>query len=63
MAKIKKRINNKFIEYTVRDYQCKNKKCFVPFSGNGTNICRLYELGRCPVPERTDGGIRNEREI
>lgn len=33
-------------------YACKygltsNRKCLVPFSGNGTYTCRLYELGRC----------------
>ena len=49
MAKIK--YENK--EYSVRDYNCKKliNKCFIPFSGNGQNICRKYELGRCPSEE------------
>ena len=36
------------INYLVRDCNCKKKGCFVPFSGNGIKICRLYELGKCP---------------
>jgi hypothetical protein len=38
-------------EYSVRDYGCKKliNTCFVPFSGNGQNICRLYEQGNCPT--------------
>ena len=37
-------------EYIVRDYKCKKlvNICFIPFSGNGINICRNYELGKCP---------------
>jgi hypothetical protein len=35
----------------VRDEKCGKKKCFVPFSGNGVKICRLYELGQCPKPK------------
>ena len=35
-------------EYLVRDYACKKRDCFVPFSGNGINVCRLYERGQCP---------------
>jgi len=38
----------KTVEYTVRDSKCKTRDCFVPFSGNGKNICRNYELGKCP---------------
>jgi hypothetical protein len=38
-------------EYSVRDRKCKKAKCFVSFSGNGQNICRLWELGRCPTEE------------
>jgi len=35
-----------------KKYACKygatsNRKCLVPFSGNGTDTCRLYETGRC----------------
>ena len=26
---------------------CSKRECFVPFSGNGQNICRLWELGLC----------------
>ena len=29
------------------DSKCFKRSCFVPFSGNGKNICRLYELGQC----------------
>ncbi len=38
-------------EYSVRDSSCKKlvKCCFLPFSGNGQNICRRYELGQCPT--------------
>jgi len=37
-------------EYSVRDSECKKliTECFVPFSGNGQNICRLWEMGQCP---------------
>jgi hypothetical protein len=35
-------------KYSVRNYRCYKKPCFVPFSGNGQKICRLYELGKCP---------------
>ena len=34
--------------YSVLEMKCKKRECFVPFSGNGQCICRLYELGRCP---------------
>ncbi len=40
-------------KYQVRERACYSRKCFVPFSGNGRKICRLYELGRCP--ERKEG--------
>jgi len=40
-------------QYQVRDKTCYKKKCFVPFSGNGIKICRLYEMGNCPKKERT----------
>jgi hypothetical protein len=35
-----------------KTYACKygatsNRKCLVEFSGNGYDICRLYETGRC----------------
>ncbi len=44
-------------EYQVRDSDCKKCKSFVPFSGNDRNICRLYELGKCPqVNETTEEG-------
>ncbi len=35
-------------DYAVRDSNCKKCKSFLPYSGNGRNICRLYELGKCP---------------
>lgn len=35
-------------DYQVRDGNCQKCKSFTPFSGNGRNICRLYELGKCP---------------
>lgn len=35
-------------DYQVRDGDCKKCESFVPFSGNGRRICRLYELGQCP---------------
>ena len=38
----------KELKYLARDEKCKTKKCFVPYSGNGIKICRLYELGKCP---------------
>jgi len=38
-------------------YECiygvtSNRKCLVPFSGNGRYICRLYELGQCNFDEK-----------
>lgn len=40
-------------EYLVKDSGCKKliNVCFVPFSGNGINICRKWELGQCPTKE------------
>jgi hypothetical protein len=40
-------------EYCVRDSYCKKliNICFIPYSGNGTNICRKWELGQCPTIE------------
>lgn len=38
-------------EYEVMESACKKRACFVPFSGNGQNICRKYELGQCPTGE------------
>jgi len=35
-------------KYQVWEEDCYNRECFIPFSGNGIKICRLYELGRCP---------------
>jgi len=36
-------------KYQVRDEKCyKNRECFVPFTGNGIKICRLYEMAQCP---------------
>jgi len=41
-------------EYQVRNSLCKKliNICFIPFSGNGINICRKYELGQCPTEEK-----------
>ncbi|MGX8677693.1 MAG: hypothetical protein ACQGQO_01130 [Sphaerochaetaceae bacterium] len=37
------------LDFQVKDnLKCKKCKSFVPFTGNGRPICRLYELGRCP---------------
>lgn len=33
--------------YEALDTKCGKKDCFIPFSGNGRKICRLYELGKC----------------
>ena len=34
--------------YQIREKACKKRDCFLPFSGNGIKICRLYEMGQCP---------------
>lgn len=26
---------------------CGKRECFVPYSGNGHNVCRMWELGKC----------------
>jgi hypothetical protein len=48
MKRRHKDTNGVIREYSVADCKCKKRKCFVPFSGNGQPICRLYELGQCP---------------
>jgi hypothetical protein len=35
-------------KYQVRETACYDRECFVPFTGNGIKICRLYEMGNCP---------------
>ena len=35
-------------KYQVREPECYRRECFIPFSGNGVKICRLYEMGQCP---------------
>jgi len=35
-------------KYQVREEACLDRECFVPFSGNGIKICRLFEMGKCP---------------
>ena len=35
-------------QYQVKESACYNRECFVPFSGNGVKICRLWEMGQCP---------------
>ena len=51
--------NNK--DYLVRDnrlcFKLRNI-CFVPFSGNGINICRLWERGLCPTEEECKERLR-----
>jgi len=34
-------------EYRTMYHDCKKRPCFVPFSGNGVKVCRLFELGQC----------------
>jgi len=49
-------------KYQVRDEKCyKNRECFVPFTGNGIKICRLYEMAQCPDKHKMEvkDGIRN----
>ena len=50
-------------EYFVKDYKCKKllKICFIPYSGNGLNICRRYELGQCP--ENLDKFLNNLTKV
>jgi len=51
----------KYKGYLVADYDCKGKKCFVPFEGNGIKICRKFELGQCPEPEKEIKTSREEK--
>jgi len=50
-------------EYQVRDSGCKKliNICFIPFSGNGINICRKWELGNCPTKEKIQEIFRIEK--
>jgi len=48
-------------KYQVREEACYNRDCFVPFSGNGVKICRLYEMGRCPKNITGRLGNKNEK--
>ena len=52
-------------EYSVRDNFCKKlvNICFIPFSGNGINICRKWELGQCPTIEECKEKIRIDKEV
>ena len=34
-------------KYISKYNNCYKYDCFVPFSGNGIKICRLWELGQC----------------
>jgi len=47
-------------EYSVRDSFCSKLVdiCFIPFSGNGINICRKWELGNCPSEEECKEKLR-----
>lgn len=46
---MKTKFNKKL--YQAQNTNCAKLKCFVPFTGNGIEICRLYEMGQCP-PEK-----------
>ena len=52
-------------EYIVRDIFCKKlvNICFIPFSGNGINICRKWELGQCPTIEECKEKLRIDKEV
>jgi hypothetical protein len=39
------------IKYITAFSNCKKRKCFIPFTGNGSPICRLYEVGQCKGKE------------
>ena len=51
-------------EYCVRDSGCKKLIgiCFVPFSGNGINICRKWEMGQCPSTDELKELIRIKKK-
>jgi len=53
------------IEYSVRDSFCKKlvNICFIPFSGNGIDICRKYELGQCPSKDKCNELLRIDKEV
>ena len=46
--------------YSTRDSFCSKlvEICFIPFSGNGINICRKWELGNCPTEEECKEKLR-----
>lgn len=46
--------------YQVKDEACKKRECFIPFSGNGMKICRLFEMGQCPK-KYCEGGNNYEK--
>lgn len=48
--------------YQVKDIDCRNRDCFLPYSGNGIKICRLYEMGKCPVEYCEKNVNQNERK-
>jgi hypothetical protein len=47
--------------YSVREMECKKRECFIPFSGNGQNICRLYEMGQCPEKYREANNFNHKK--
>jgi len=49
-------------QYQVKEKQCYNKKCFTPFSGNGIKICRLYELGKCPI-DMKNKNVKKDKKL
>ena len=54
------------MKYNKKDYSVRDNRlcfklvgiCFVPFSGNGRNICRLWERGLCPTEEECKEKLR-----
>ena len=47
-------------DYLVKDNFCSKliDICFIPFSGNGINICRRWELGQCPTRKECEEKLR-----
>lgn len=48
-------------EYRSQFSNCSKRECFVPFSGNGIPICRLWELGQCKEGKVVRKTHRRER--
>ncbi len=52
----------KRIKYRTAFPDCEKRLCFVPFSGNGVYICRLYELGQCKGTEDDHKGKKETKQ-